>query len=97
MVTRMEEKTLRPATNDLLTIEELADLLGVKVSWLYAQTSAKRIPFLKLGGRLRFRRADVERWIEGQVVHPIRPNGSHSKIRARSAIGMRSRSDKSSL
>ncbi|MEK7281196.1 MAG: helix-turn-helix domain-containing protein [Chloroflexota bacterium] len=57
--------------NDLLTVEELADLLGVKVSWLYAQTSAKKIPFLKLGGRLRFRRADVERWIEGRVVQPL--------------------------
>lgn len=56
--------------DDLMTIEQLAELLGVKVSWIYAQTSAKKIPFLKLGGRLRFRRADVERWIEGQVVWP---------------------------
>ena len=60
--------------NDLLTIGQLADLLRVKVSWLYAQTSAKKIPFLKLGGRLRFRRADVEKWIEGQVVKPVAPS-----------------------
>ncbi|MBI2177433.1 MAG: helix-turn-helix domain-containing protein [Candidatus Tectomicrobia bacterium] len=41
-------------------------------AWLRAQTSAKKIPFLKPGGRLRFRRADVERWIEGQVVELVR-------------------------
>ena len=69
--------------NDLLTIGQLADLLGVKVSWLYAQTSAKKIPFLKLGGRLRFRRADVERWIEGQVVHPM---ALHSRLMGKGRI-----------
>ena len=69
--------------NDLLTIEELADLLGVKVSWLYGQTSAKKIPFLKLGGKLRFRRADVEGWIDGRVVQPLPLSSSRRGVKAR--------------
>ena len=72
------------AMDDLLTIEQLAELLGVKVSWIYAQTSAKKIPFLKLGGRLRFRRSDVERWIEGQVVWPVPPLDRQRRQRRRS-------------
>lgn len=73
-----------PGMNDLLTIEKLADLLYIKVSWLYAQTSTKKIPFLKLGGKLRFRKADVGGWLEGRVIQPV-PIGSSSSQRARNS------------
>jgi excisionase family DNA binding protein len=52
---------------DLLTVDELAGLLRVPASWIYARTadaSVEEIPHLKLGRHLRFRRAEVERWVE---------------------------------
>ena len=53
---------------DLLTIEEVAGLLRVPKSWIYARTSGEgeQIPFLKLGRHLRFRRSEIEAWLAAQ-------------------------------
>jgi excisionase family DNA binding protein len=61
----------------LLTIEEAADLLRIKVRSLYELTSRRRrersehpIPVIKLNSKcLRFRREDLEKWVEAQVSH----------------------------
>jgi len=48
-------------------IEEVAEYLQLPPSSVYKMTSAKRgalIPHLKLGGRLRFRKADIDRWLD---------------------------------
>lgn len=59
-------KTLRAMAVDptpqLLTVEEVAALLRVQVSTIYVWTSKRKIPFRKVGGRLRFDRSDVMRW-----------------------------------
>jgi excisionase family DNA binding protein len=67
-------------SNELLTIREVSALLRVPCSWLYSRTcpqSAKedRIPFLKLGRHLRFRRSEIEKWIEGHH-SGAKPSGS---------------------
>lgn len=45
-------------------VDELAELLAVKPSWIYAQTSAGTIPHLKVGRYVRFRVEDVLAWLE---------------------------------
>ena len=55
----------------LLTVEEVAELLKVPVSWVYERTrqrSIDRIPGFHLGKYWRFREADVLAWIERQRV-----------------------------
>jgi excisionase family DNA binding protein len=49
---------------ELLTPEELADLLKVKMSWIYDQVEAGRLPALRLNRRLRFRPAEVAAFLE---------------------------------
>ena len=44
----------------LLTADEVADLLGVPASWVYAQSRAGRLPTVTLG---RYRREAIEGWI----------------------------------
>lgn len=46
----------------LLTVEEVAALLRVEVATIYVWTSKRKIPFRKVGGRLRFDRDEVLRW-----------------------------------
>lgn len=46
----------------LLTIEEAADLLRVKVSWLYERTRTNEIPHIKLGKYLRFDQEELFAW-----------------------------------
>ena len=54
--------------HDYLNYEEAADYLNVAVGTLYAWVSQKRIPHVRLSGRLvRFRRAEFETWLEAEV------------------------------
>jgi excisionase family DNA binding protein len=46
----------------LLTVEEAADLLRVKVSWLYERTRTNEVPHLKLGKYLRFDEEELWAW-----------------------------------
>jgi excisionase family DNA binding protein len=61
----------------LLNVREAAQTLGVSVSTLYGWVWQRRIPFVKLGRSLRFRPADLERFIaanrvEGRAQMPDR-------------------------
>jgi excisionase family DNA binding protein len=50
---------------DLLSVVELAEYLGVPVSTIhYWSSKGLGPPALKLGKQLRFRTADVARWLE---------------------------------
>ena len=53
----------------LLTPEEAAEILRVKLSWLYQHTRRRtqdRIPFVKIGRYLRFREQDLAAYIEAR-------------------------------
>jgi excisionase family DNA binding protein len=59
----------------LLTISDVADWLGVSKGWVYDHTTRKqpRLPCIRLGELTRFRREDVEKFIEEHA------NGSGSR------------------
>ncbi len=60
--------TLDPRpSEELLTIDELAALLKVPKSWIYAHTrprSRTRLPHFKLGKYLRFSEQDVRAFLQ---------------------------------
>lgn len=47
-----------------MSVAELAEYLGVTPAWVYNNHRPLNIPARKIGGHLRFRLADVDRWIE---------------------------------
>jgi excisionase family DNA binding protein len=47
----------------LLTADELAERLGMKTEWVWAQARADRIPHVRLGRYRRFRESAVEEWL----------------------------------
>jgi excisionase family DNA binding protein len=49
----------------LLRPEDAAELLSVKVSWIYEACRTGRLPFVRLGKHIRFTRSDLERWLTG--------------------------------
>ena len=54
------------ASDELLTIDELAAILKVPRSWIYLHTrkrSKTTIPHVKIGKYLRFSEADVRRFL----------------------------------
>lgn len=69
-------KRLPAIPGSLLTVEEVAALLRVAVSWVYERTRKRtqdRIPGFRLGKYWRFREEDILTWIEKQRVGG-RPN-----------------------
>ena len=47
----------------LLTASEVAALLQVPTSWVYAQTRTGRIPHVRVGRYCRYRADSIEQWI----------------------------------
>lgn len=62
---------------ELMTIQDVADLFKVKVSFLYDQVEDNDMPNFKIGKLLRFRREEVLAWLEararGSVPQPQQP------------------------
>ena len=51
----------------LLTVQEVAALLKVPVSWVYERTrrrGSERLPHVKVGKYVRFRPAEIEAYLE---------------------------------
>ncbi len=59
-----EQAELEQGGDTLLDIEGAAHMLGTTVRHLRRLRSENRIPYVKLGGKLRFRRADLVGFIE---------------------------------
>jgi excisionase family DNA binding protein len=62
-------KILTTAPDDkgrLQTAHEVAERLGVPVSWVRDHTRQGRIPHLRLGRYVRYRRETVDKWLEEQ-------------------------------
>lgn len=56
------------ATDKLLNVAEVAEMLNVPVSWVYGRTrerGVQRIPHVKLGKYLRFDADAIRNWIAG--------------------------------
>ena len=60
----------------LLSVQEMADYLGVKTSTIYQYTHQGFIPHIKLGKNIRFRESVILKWLEkrsvaGRATHKV--------------------------
>ena len=52
--------------DEILTLQELAEYLKIAEKTLYLYAREGRLPAIKIGSAWRFRRADIDRWLEEQ-------------------------------
>lgn len=64
--------------DELMDVNGLADYLKVKESWVYEKVHTKKIPFQKAGRFPRFRKKDIDKWLENPYSFSHVPIG-HSK------------------
>jgi len=57
----------------LLSVPEVAHLLNVSKSSLYAMTRRGRIPAIRVGGMFRYVPAEIETWLETNRLSAARP------------------------
>ncbi len=66
-------------TDEILTVPEVAKLLKVAEKTVYTMAQRGEIPRFKVRGQWRFRRLDLDSWIEAQsqvaVAVPARTGG----------------------
>lgn len=55
----------------LLTIQEVAAYTGLSTHTLYTMVSQRRVPYVKLGGALRFNPDELDKWIKENSVMPM--------------------------
>jgi excisionase family DNA binding protein len=69
----------------LLTAEEVAERLGMRTDWVWAQARAGRIPHVRLGRYRRFRESALEAWISGLEAASTKPQTARPVPLRRSA------------
>ena len=52
--------------SDLLTIKQVAEFLNLAEKTVYRMANDGEIPAFKIGGSWRFKRSEVEEWLEQQ-------------------------------
>jgi len=52
---------------EILNSEEAAEFLGININTLYEWVSQKKIPHMKVGGLLKFKRGHLEKWLEKKL------------------------------
>ena len=53
--------------DEILTLPEVAKLLKVTQKTVYTLSQKGQLPGFKVGGQWRYRRVDLDAWIEGQM------------------------------
>ena len=53
-------------SDEILTLPEVAQLLKVAEKTVYSRAQKGLLPAFKVGGQWRFKRADLDQWIEDQ-------------------------------
>lgn len=77
--------TENPERGALLSAQEVAELLSVPASWVYAEARAGRIPHVRIGRYRRFRLESISDWVErlerGPVRAPLGPGPRNTTLR----------------
>ena len=68
--THDSDKTMS-SSNCFHTFEQACQLLSVSKGFLYKQTSSKRIPYYKIGGKILFKEAQLLEWVEKRFIKPL--------------------------
>ena len=67
------------ALPQLLTIDQLAERLGVSIRHIRRLIAERRVPYLKVGWLIRFDPADIAAWLDG-ARHPQRQGGDGTGV-----------------
>jgi excisionase family DNA binding protein len=65
--------------NQFLTVQEVSQYLHIKPATLYSKVGGGEIPYYKVGRLVRFKREDIDRWMED---HRRDPSDGDKRVKA---------------
>ncbi len=57
----------------VFTVETLAKYLQVKKQWVYGRIHSKEIPYIKMGKFPRFKKREIDIWLESLKIPAMQP------------------------
>lgn len=66
-----DEKGEATHNSELMLVPEGADFLRLKISTVRAWILRRKIPYIKLGGKVLFRRSDLQALIDKSIINPL--------------------------
>jgi excisionase family DNA binding protein len=73
MKNRFAEAGIAEGADPWLSLDEAADYLNVRPGWLSERVQARTIVFNRMGHFLRFRKSDLDAYVEAGRVDPVPP------------------------
>jgi excisionase family DNA binding protein len=64
---------------EFMDIQDISRYLGIKTSTLYAMVGEKKIPHYKVGRLVRFKRSEIDLWMEGNRKECVDPEKAARK------------------
>jgi PTS system nitrogen regulatory IIA component len=59
--------------DQLMSVRELADYLNINISTVYTWSQRGQIPAMKVGNMWRYRRSEIEEWLNQRRSQPTEP------------------------
>jgi excisionase family DNA binding protein len=75
----MEQAEQSIQGKEFLTIQELSQYLGIKTGTLYAMVEERSIPHYRVGKLIRFKRSEIDLWMEGNRKECVDPEKASRK------------------
>ncbi len=72
----------------VFTVETLAKYLQVSKQWVYERVHLKEIPHVKMGKFPRFKKSEIDIWLESLKIPAMQPLSSPLKITKKSSYFM---------
>ncbi len=66
--------------NIIFTVESLAQYLHVSKQWVYERVHLNEIPFIKMKKFPRFRKSEIDRWLDGMKTPAVQLLSNQLKV-----------------
>jgi len=67
----MKQLRIEPIKRSTLTVTEIAEYIGLSSDMIYILCREKRIPHIRIGRRILFKRAAIDEWLENQMSESV--------------------------
>ena len=54
---------------NLISIQQAAEYLGITVGTIYQWRSQHKVPYIKVGRRVKFKKEQLDQWLTERTVH----------------------------